>query len=222
MFKILVAEDDANIRRLIAKNLINNGYQVFECNDGRDAVRVFDKEHIDLVITDIMMPILDGYGLIKYIRNINKDIPTLMITALESYDDKEKGFDSGIDDYIVKPVDMKELLLRIKALLRRYKIVSDSRLELKSTVLDYNAKSLLIRGEEVELTKKEFLLLFKFLATPNIIFTREQLMNEIWGYDSESDDRTIDTHIKRLREKVQSDDFEIITVRGLGYKGILK
>lgn len=222
MFKILVAEDEANIRKLITINLTNSGYTVVECADGSDALETFFDEHFDLVITDIMMPKIDGNELAAKIKKINKDIPILMLTALETVDDKEKGFNSGTDDYLVKPFAMKELLLRVKALLRRYKIAAENKIELKDTVLFFNTNTVRIKGKDIELTKKQFLLLFKLLSNPNIIFSREQLMNEIWGYDSESSDRTVDTHIRWLRERVQNSDFEIVTIRGLGYKAVLK
>ena len=222
MFKILVAEDEFYIRDLIVKNLQNQGYNVIPAKDGIDAFDIFENNHIDLVVTDIMMPHMDGNTLSKRIRQINEDIPIIMLTALDTFSDKEKGFNSGADDYMVKPIDMQEMLLRIKALLRRYKVVSENRFEHKSIKLDYQTQSCFIKDKQVELTTKEFQLLYKLIASPNRIFTREQLMNEIWGFDSESYERTVDTHIKRLREKVKSKDFEIVTVRGLGYKVILK
>ena len=222
MLKILVVEDDENIRKLTSKNLSNNGFSIIECKNGQEAIDIFQNQHFDLIITDIMMPKIDGNELSLEIRKINKDIPIIMLTALESFNDKEKGFVSGADDYMVKPVDMKELILRVKALLRRYKIFSENKIEMNSIVLYSNTNTVKVNEENIELTKKEFLLLFKLLSNFNIIFTREQLMNEIWGYDSLSDDRTVDTHIKKLRERITCDDFEIITVRGLGYKAVKK
>lgn len=222
MLQILVAEDEPNIRKLIAKSLTNAGYFVIECVDGKDALNVFTNQHIDLVVTDIMMPRMDGNALSSSIRKINNDIPILMLTALESIDDKEKGFNNGTDDYLVKPIIMKELILRVKALLRRYKINSENKIELNNTIINFNTNKVKVDGAEIELNKKELLLLFKLLTNPDIIYSREQLMNEIWGYDNESGDRTVDTHIRWLREKVPSLDFEIITVRGLGYKAIIK
>jgi DNA-binding response OmpR family regulator len=222
MFKILVVEDEFYIRDLISKNLKNAGYHPIEAKDGVEALDVIEQMHIDLVVTDIMMPNVDGITLSHKIREINEDIPIIMLTALDTFEDKEKGFLSGADDYMVKPVDMKEMLLRVKALLRRYKVVSESKFEHKSTRIDYQKSLLEIDGVMIELTVKEFQLLYMLIASPNRIFTREQLMNEIWGYDSESYERTVDTHIKRLREKIKSDDFEIVTVRGLGYKVVLK
>jgi len=222
MLKIMVVEDEQHIRKLISTYLIKNGYQVIEATNGKTAFDLFQNEHIDLVITDVMMPVMDGHLLTSKIRNFNSEIPILMLTALESYNDKEKGFSGGVDDYIVKPFDMNEILLRIKALLRRYKIASDNKIVLPHLILDFQTGSCMVDEQNVMLTRKEFLLLFKLLSTPNQIFTREQLMNEIWGFDSESYDRTVDTHIKRLRESIICPDYEIITVRGLGYKAVLK
>lgn len=222
MFKILVAEDEYYIRDLICKNLTHNGYSTICAKDGVEAFEIIESEHIDLVVTDIMMPHLNGNILTKKIRQINEDIPIIMLTALDTFSDKEKGFNSGADDYLVKPVDMQELILRVKALLRRYKAVSENKFEHKSVKLDYLTQSCFIKDKQIELTTKEFQLIYKMVTSPNRIFTREQLMNEIWGYDSESYERTVDTHIKRLREKLASKDFEIITVRGLGYKVVLR
>ncbi len=222
MLKILVAEDEFYIRDLICKNLQNSGYTTVCAKDGREAMTIFENNHIDLCITDIMMPHLDGITLSKKIRQINKDIPIIILTALDTFSDKEKGFTSGADDYMVKPVDMQEMILRVKALLRRYKVISENKLTHKSILLDYQTKSCTLKDKQIELTVKEFQLLYKLLSTPSRIFTREQLMNEIWGFDSESYERTVDTHIKRLREKITTKDFEIITVRGLGYKVVLK
>lgn len=222
MFKILVVEDEFYIRDLICKNLQNGGYNTICAINGKEALEIFTNNHIDLVVTDIMMPHLDGITLSKRIRQINEDMPIIMLTALDTFRDKEKGFNSGADDYMVKPVDMQELLLRVKALLRRYRVVSESKFEHKAVKIDYLEQSISINGVGVMLTTKEFQLLYKLIASPNRIFTREQLMNEIWGFDSESYERTVDTHVKRLREKINSEDFEIVTVRGLGYKAVLK
>lgn len=222
MFKILVAEDETHLRNAISKSLHSEGYSVIECYDGKNAYDLFLNEHIDLVITDIMMPRMDGNQLSAKIREINKDIPILMLTALETLDDKEKGFNNGTDDYLVKPVQLKEINMRVKALLRRYKINSENRIELPQTLLDFNSQVLKIKGKAVELTKKEFQLLFKLLSHHDLVFSREQLLNEIWGYSSSAADRTVDTHISWLREKTVSDDFEIVTVWGLGYKAVIK
>ncbi len=222
MLKILVVEDDNNLRTIIKKNLEKQGYVVLQAKDGSEGYEIFEDNYIDLIISDIMMPNTDGVTLVKRIRYINKDIPIIMLTALESYYDKEKSYTSGADDYMVKPVNMKELLLRIKALLRRYKIVSESVFNLGELHLDYKEKTCKIGNNTINLTIKEFDLLYKLLSTPNQIFTRDQLMDEIWGYDNESYERTVDTHIKRLRNKVQTGKFDIVTVRGLGYKAVIK
>jgi len=222
MLKILVAEDEPHLRAAIVKSLANEGYSVVECYDGKNALDAFYKEHIDLVVTDVMMPRTDGNRLVAEIRKTDKEIPIIMLTALETIDDKEKGFESGADDYLVKPILMKELAMRVKAMLRRVKINSEKRIELPHTLLDFNNHSLIISGKAIELNKKEFQLLFKLLANPNAIFGREQLLNEVWGFDSDSADRTVDTHISWLKKKAASPDYEIMTVWGLGYKAVLK
>lgn len=222
MFHILLAEDDNNLRNALSKALHNAGYTVAEAADGKEAYDKFCGQQFDLVITDIMMPVMDGNELTAEIRKISADTPVLMLTALEAIDDKERGFNAGADDYLVKPFALKELVLRVKALLRRYSAVSENKIVLPHTELNYNTNTAIINGQGVELTKKEFMLLFKLLSNPNIIFSREQLMNEIWGYDNDSGDRTVDTHIKCLRSKTENEDFRIVTVRGLGYKAVLQ
>jgi DNA-binding response OmpR family regulator len=221
MLTVLIAEDEMYIRDLITKNLEKHGYNVLQAEDGERGYDLFLENHVDLIVSDIMMPHTDGITLVKKIRQLNENIPVIMFTALDTFKDKEKGFISGADDYIVKPVDMNELILRVKAHLRRYKIISESQFTHKSIFLDYSKNICTIDGMHVELTVKEFQLLFKLMASSGRIFTREQLMNEIWGYDSESYERTVDTHIKRLREKIKTKDFELVTVRGLGYKVVL-
>ena len=222
MLKILIAEDEAYLRAAIAKTLINDGFSVAECGDGEAALELYGSTHIDLVITDVMMPRMDGNRLTAELRKINRDVPILMLTALETIDDKARGFNNGTDDYLVKPVHMKELCMRVRALLRRYKINSENKIELPHMLLDFNAKSLRIDGNKIDLNKKEFLLLFKLLSNPGVILSRESLLNEIWGFESESSDRTVDTHIRWLREKAASADYEIATVWGLGYKAVLR
>ena len=222
MFHVLLAEDDTNLRNALSTALRNAGYTVADAPDGRVAYERFCEERFDLVITDVMMPFMDGNELTAQIRKLSEDTPILMLTALEALEDKEKGFNAGADDYLVKPFALKELILRAKALLRRYHAVSESQIILPHTQLNFNTNTAIINGRGVELTKKEFLLLFKLLSNPNIIFSREQLINEIWGFDSESGDRTVDTHIKWLRDKTENADFKIVTVRGLGYKAVLQ
>ncbi|MBQ8786179.1 MAG: response regulator transcription factor [Oscillospiraceae bacterium] len=223
MFSVLVCEDDKNIRRLMCEYLLQDGYTVLESADGEEALGIFSENHIDLLVTDIMMPKTDGFQLVSEIRKMGIEIPVLMITARGAMEDKKHGFGCGADDYMVKPIDMEEMLLRVSALLRRAKAVSDKKLTVGSTVLDYDNYTATINGENVSLTNKEFLMLFKFLSQPNRIFTRAQLMDEIWGYDNDSTQRTVDVHISHLREKFGScTDFEIVTVKGLGYKAVRK
>ncbi|MDF2557460.1 MAG: response regulator with CheY-like receiver domain and winged-helix DNA-binding domain [Bacillales bacterium] len=219
MFQILVVEDNRNLSLLMRARLEQVGYKVIQAENGQEALDVLDSHHIDLIISDIMMPILDGFGLIKNLREANYNMPILVITAKESFEDKEKGFRLGTDDYMVKPVDMNEMLLRVSALLRRAKISNEHKILLGDLVLDYDTLSLTGLDVQIELPKKEFLLLFKLLSYPKQIFTRQQLMSEIWGLDSETDERTVDSHIKKLRKKIDDrPEFKIVTIRGLGYK----
>lgn len=223
MFKILVVEDNKNLRKLMTTYLKNNSYEVLEAEDGEMALDVIDTQHIDLIITDIMMPRLDGYELTKELREANYTMPILAVTAKESIDDKREGFLSGVDDYMVKPVDMDEMVLRVGVLLRRANIVNQRQLTIKNVRLSYDEYTLTKGKEILQLPLKEFQLLYKLLSFPNKIFTRQDLMDEIWGLESESDIRTVDVHIKRLREKLGNiDEFEIITIRGIGYKAIIK
>lgn len=219
MINILIVEDDKNLRRLMEVFLKQNGYEVFLAQDGEKAIEVFEDKHIDLVVCDIMMPKVNGYQLVKDLRNSNYDLPILMVTAKETIEDKRKGFLVGVDDYMVKPIDLDEMLLRINALLRRAKISNEHKLIIGDVILDHNSLTVTRNNKVIELAKKEFYLLFKLLSYPKQIFTRNQLMEEIWGMDIESDERTVDVHIKRIREKLKDfNEFKIITVRGLGYK----
>ena len=219
MLNILVVEDDKNLRKLMTAVLLKNDYNVLSAEDGIKALEIMESSHVDLLISDIMMPNMDGYELTGLIRDANYTLPILMITAKETLDDKKKGFSVGTDDYMVKPIDMDEMILRVAALLRRSRIMNENRLEINGVVLDYNALTVTRNGESILLPKKEFYLLFKLLSYPKQIFTRSQLMDEIWGMDSEADERTVDVHIKRLREKFADfPEFDIVTVRGLGYK----
>lgn len=223
MFNILVCEDEKNIRNLICEFLKREHYHVFESDNGEQALKTMDNNHIDLLITDIMMPKVDGLMLSADLRQAGYDLPILIITAKETIDDKKKGFHIGADDYMVKPIDMDEMLLRVAALLRRAKIASDKKLAIGDIVFDYNNLSVYMNNENMELPRKEFELIFMLLSSMNRIYTRQQIMDEIWGYDSNSDERTVDVHIKRLREKFSGNkDFEIITVKGLGYKAVKK
>jgi len=223
MINILIVEDDKNIRKLMQTVLQQNGYQTFNASDGLEALELFDKERIDLMICDIMMPHMDGYELTQSLRSAYYHLPVLMVTAKESFGDKQKGFLVGTDDYMVKPIDVNEMVLRVQALLRRSKIASERKLELGAITINYDAFTITREDDKQTLPQKEFYLLYKLLSYPGMIFTRLQLMDEIWGMDSESDDRTVDVHIKRLRERFwQYPEFEIVTVRGVGYKAEIK
>jgi DNA-binding response OmpR family regulator len=223
MFKVIVIDDDANLNFLIAKVLTKNGYQVFQCYNANDAYDVLFKNYIDLIITDIMMPGIDGYEFTAALRKEKIDIPVLMITAKEEFKDKVQGFSVGADDYLVKPINLDELVLRVGAILRRAKINNDHKVSIGTTVLNYDTFTVTTGDEVIELPQKEFNILFKLFSYPNQIFTRTKLMNEFWGMLSESDERTIDVHINRLRDKFKDNpNFEIITVRGLGYKVVKK
>ena len=223
MFSILVVEDDLNTRRLTADVLEENGYSVLTAKDGVEALEILDSKHADLIIADIMMPRMDGYELTRQLRQSGSSIPIIMVTAKEAIQDKKKGFIEGTDDYMVKPVDEEEMLLRIAALLRRSQIMNEHRIVIGDTVLDYDKLTVTEPYGVSELPPKEFMLIYKLLSYPNKIFTRRQLIDEIWDLSSESDERTVDVHVNRLRDRFRdSKDFEIITVRGLGYKGVKK
>lgn len=221
MFHILVVEDDASMRQFMGAVLKENGFSPVMAENGQKALDVLDRQHIDLIVTDIMMPGLDGYTLTAQLRDAGSLIPILMVTAKDSVKDRKRGFLVGTDDYMIKPIDDEEMILRIKALLRRAQIVSERRIMIGDVVLSYDALSVTRGGERMTLPQKEFYLLYKLLSYPDIVFTRMQLMDEIWGMDSESDDRTINVHINRLRERFHGwPEFEIVTVRGLGYKAV--
>lgn len=223
MFNILVVEDDNNLRRLISAALRQNGYRPLTAENGEAALEVLDSEHIDLVIADIMMPKMDGFELTEALRNSGSNIPVLIVTAKMDFSDKQKGFSLGADDYMVKPIEIGELILRVGALLRRAQIAHEHMLTVGDVTLDYNALTVSCGGNIETLPKKEFYLLFMLLSYPNVIFTRRQLLDELWGMENDVDERTVDVHIRRLRERYEScPDFEIVTVRGLGYKAIKK
>lgn len=219
MFRILVVEDDRELRQLFRRVLEKNGYEALEAGDGQEALEVLDRVYIDLIISDIMMPVMDGYELVHSLREAQIHIPVLMITAKDAFDDMRRGFLSGTDDYMVKPVNVNEMVLRVGALLRRAQMISERREVLGSTLLHYDTLSVEREGTVVTLPQKEFLLLYKMAAAPGRIFTRQQIMDDIWGLDSETDPHTVDVHIGRLRERFRDNpDFEIITMRGIGYK----
>ena len=221
MFHVLVVDDDKNTRFLISETLKTEGYTVFTANNGEEGLSVMSKEHIDVVIVDIMMPKMNGYEFTQELRNASMDLPVLMVSAKQLPEDRKKGFVAGIDDYMSKPIDPEELLLRIKALLRRANLVSESKLTIGDVVLDYNAYTVTGHGQTQELPQKEFLLLYKLLSYPDKIFTRIQLMDEIWGMDCETGWETVTVHIGRLRKRFEGwSEFEIESIRGLGYKAV--
>ena len=221
MFRILVVEDDNGIRMLMEDALADAGYEpVLACN-GLEALEVLESKHIDLIILDIMMPKMDGYELLRQIRESGMDMPVLMVTAKQTLSDKKKGFLLGADDYMVKPFEEEEMLLRVAALLRRAKILTERKLTVGSTELIYDSLTVISNGTAQTLPKKEFLLLYKLLSFNNKTFTRRQLMDEIWDLDTEIDEHTVNVHINKLRDRFRDNhDFEIVTVRGLGYKAV--
>ena len=223
MINILVADDDKNTRLLMKAILEAEHYRVFTAVDGQDALGVLDREHIDLVVLDIMMPNMDGYEFTETLRQSDNTLPILMVSARQQPEDKRRGFLVGTDDYITKPIDEVEMLLRIKALLRRAKIVSDRRIVIGDVVLDYDSFTVSRPGQVQELPQKEFLLLYKLLSYPGKIFTRIQLMDEIWGMDCETGWETVTVHVGRLRKRFEGwEEFSVESVRGLGYKAVRK
>ncbi len=223
MIMILLVDDNLKIRKLMEIYLNKEGYGVVHAENGRDALDKLEENFISLIIVDIMMPEMDGFQLVYELRQNGYDLPILMITAKESFLDKKKGFEIGADDYMTKPVDFNEMLLRVNALLRRAKISKDKRISIGHIELNYQSLEVITEEKTWLLPKKEFYLLYKLLSYPNKIFTRQELMDEIWGFNSEADERTVDVHIKRLREKFSDiNEFELITIRGLGYKAMKK
>jgi len=223
MFHILVADDDKHTRMLLRAVLENANYTVSTAENGEEALDVLGREHIDLVVLDVMMPKMDGYEFTKLIRETDNALPILMVTAKHLPADEKRGFLVGTDDYITKPIDEEKLLLRIKALLRRAKIVNEQRIVIGDVTLDYTSFTVTRNGETQELPQKEFLLLYKLLSYPGQIFTRIQLMDEIWGSSSETGWETVTVHVGRLRKRFEGwDEFEIVAVRGLGYKAVKK
>ncbi len=219
MLKILIAEDDKELNRLFAHVLIKNGYAVKSVSDGQEALDAIDKEYFDLIISDIMMPRLNGYELVQALRDAGYKTPVMMITAKDAFDDMRQGFLSGGDDYMVKPINVNEMVLRVGALLRRAQMINDRRLVIGDTVLECDSLTVFSGGESQVLPQKEFMLLYKMASFPGRIFTRQQLMDDIWGYETGSDSHTVDVHIGRLRERFRDiNDFHIVTMRGVGYK----
>lgn len=219
MLKILVTEDDKELRRLFAHVLIKNGYSVKEVSNGKEALEAIDGDYYDLIISDIMMPVMDGYELVRSLREAGNTTPILMITAKDAFDDMRRGFLSGTDDYMVKPINVNEMVLRVQALLRRAQMIHDRKQSIGGTVLEYDTFTVAFGDKKLVLPQKEFMLLYKLVSCPGRIFTRQQLMDDVWGYDSDSDTHTIDVHIGRLRERLrENQDFRIVTMRGVGYK----
>ncbi|MDT0122756.1 response regulator transcription factor [Paenibacillus sp. RRE4] len=219
MATILVADDDANIRELVCLFLRNDGFDTVEAVDGHQALTLYMERSIDLVVLDIMMPVMDGWALCRELRQLNADLPLLMLTARGETWEKVKGFELGTDDYLTKPFDPLELTVRVKALLKRYKIGSTHMIQFGDVTLDRQSYKVIVGTEALTLPLKEFELLYKLAGTPGQVYTREQLIDQIWGLDYTGDDRTVDVHIKRLRERfATTSDFQIETVRGLGYR----
>ena len=219
MFRILIAEDDAQLRQMFCRVLQRSGFTPIPVADGQEALEALEREVVDLIVSDIMMPRVDGYELVQALRESGSQIPVLMITAKDRFQDMQMGFLSGTDDYMVKPVNVNEMVLRINALLRRAKMISDRRQTIGGTVLEFDSFPLRCGTVSYILPQKEFQLLYKLTSFPGRIFTRQQLMDDIWGPDSETDTHTVDVHIGRLRDRLRENpDLEIATVRGLGYK----
>ncbi len=219
MLKILIAEDDRELRQLFSHVLTKNGYTVRGVSNGQEALDAMDTDYYDLVISDIMMPVMDGYELVRQLRNAGNTTPVLMITAKDTFDDMQQGFLSGSDDYMVKPVNVNEMALRVGALLRRAQMINERRQTIGSTILECDSLTVITNNETFNLPQKEFMLLYKMASYPGKIFTRQQLMDEIWGYENESDTHTVDVHIGRLRDRFRdNEDFKIVTIRGVGYK----
>ena len=219
MLKILIAEDDRELRRLFAHVLIKNGYSVKEVSNGQEALDAMDNDYYDLIISDIMMPVMDGYEFVRSLRDAGDNTPVMMITAKDAFDDMRLGFLSGSDDYMIKPVNVNEIVLRVQALLRRAQMINERKQTIGGAVLECDTFTVTSGSESTVLPQKEFMLLYKMASYPGRIFTRQQLMDDIWGYDSDSDTHTVDVHIGRLRDRFRDNaDFKIVTIRGVGFK----
>ncbi len=223
MFKILVVEDDRELNRTVCSFLNHSGYEAIGCLDATQAYDELYANMFDLIISDIMMPGVDGFEFAKNVRELNENIPILFMTARDDIASKQKGFNIGVDDYMVKPIDFEELLLRIGALLRRAKIVANRKLEVGAFSMDVDEHTAYLNNEEIPMTNREFSILYKMLSYPKKTFTRTQLMDEFWGADTETAPRAVDVYMTKLRQKLsECEDFEIVTVHGLGYKAVLK
>lgn len=219
MFKILIAEDDGELLQLFRHVLAKNGYSVTGVSNGKEALEALDADYYDLLISDIMMPVIDGYELVSTLRESGSTVPIMMITAKDAFDDMRLGFLSGTDDFMVKPINVNEMVLRVGALLRRAQMIHERRQTIGNTVMECDSLTVTTPKESMILPQKEFMLLYKMASFPGKIFTRQQLMDDIWGYESESETHTVDVHIGRLREKFRDNpDFKIVTIRGVGYK----
>ena len=219
MLKILIVEDVRELRQLFTHVLLKNGYTVKGVSNGQEGLDAMDASYFDLIISDVMMPVMDGFEMVRQLRESGISTPVLMITAKDTFDDMRQGFLSGTDDYMVKPVNVNEMVLRVGALLRRARMINERRQVIGGTVMECDSLTVTSNGESSVLPQKEFMLLYKMASYPGRIFTRQQLMDEIWGYDSESDTHTVDVHIGRLRERFRDNpDFKIVTMRGVGYK----
>lgn len=223
MSKVLIVEDDKELRELFGKVLMKQGYDIRETSNGKEALEAVHQDFYDLVISDIMMPVMDGYEFVSILRKEGNQIPVLMITAKDAFDDMRRGFQSGTDDYMVKPVNVNEMVLRVGALIRRAQMMSERRQVIGNTVMEMDSLTVITEEKSMILPQKEFMLLYKMAAFPGRIFTRQQLMDEIWGYEAVSDTHTVDVHIARLRERFLNNmDFQIVTMRGVGYKVVKK
>lgn len=223
MFKILVVEDDNELNQLFCRTLSRNGYVAFGAKDAAEALELLEKEWMDLIVSDVMMPGMDGFEFVRQLRDVKMTVPIMLITAKSDIKDKQRGFLSGADDYMVKPVDLQEMLLRVQALLRRAKSVSERKLSFGNTKLQYDIWMVEDAFGSQILPQKEFQLLYKLLSYPGQIFTRQQILDDIWGPEGYVDSHTLDVHISRLRERFkQNEDFEIVTIRGLGYRAVKK
>lgn len=223
MITILIVEDEETLNELFTTVLTNQGYQIEKAYHGREALEIFANRKIDLVITDIMMPEMNGLTLVRSLRSFNKELPILIISAKNTMPDKQEGFRAGTDDYMTKPIDVNEMVWRVEALLRRAQIMSEKKAVLGSTTLDMKSYTVFCDKKEHTLPQKEFLILYKLISSPNRTYTRRQIMDDIWGVDVETNTHSLEVHISRLRERFKTNvDFEIITVRGLGYKVVKK
>jgi len=222
MVKILIVEDEKAVR-LLTRVKLKDKYEVVEACDGEDALESLSRTKVDLMIVDIMMPRMDGYEFVRQVRESGDETPVIMLTAMDSFKHKKKGYDLGIDEYLTKPIDYEELSWHIEAILRRAQINSENRIETGGFIISENGMKATWKGSDIELTETEFKLVFKLLSYPGVLFTKQQIMDDIWGYDTETDYNSIKTYINRIRKKLDKvDSFEIVSVRGMGYKAVIR